>query len=299
MNSGDHVLWEGDSRDLCAGMSDGSVDLVVTSPPYGIGKTYEDRLDPSSYLREARWVVTEAARLVRDGGSVCWQVGNHVHDGHLVPLDVLYFPLFTNAGFVLRNRIVWTFRHGLHASRRFSGRYEMMLWFTKGDEYTFNLDDVRVPSRYPGKKHHKGVNRGQLSGNPLGKNPSDVWQVMTEEWETGWWDIPNVKHNHPEKTSHPCQYPIEVAQRCILAVTNPDDVVLDPFGGAGTTLLAAAMTGRRGVTAEQDPEFCQIIRDRFRLLQRGELPYRQIGTVIPEPETTPISTTQDTMFDDD
>ncbi|MBQ7592778.1 MAG: hypothetical protein IJU48_00315 [Synergistaceae bacterium] len=71
----------------------------------------------------------------------------------------------------LRNRIIWHFGHGLHCSKRFSGRYENILWFTKSDDYTFNLDDVRIPSKYPGKKYFKGAKKGELSGNPKGKNP--------------------------------------------------------------------------------------------------------------------------------
>lgn len=282
----DHVLHQGDGRDLLAALPDESVGLTVTSPPYGIGKNYESFVDVDTYIRTFGWIIDELARVTAPTGSVCWQVGNHITDGEIVPLDVLYYPLFRDRGFRLRNRIVWTFGHGLHASNRFSGRYEMILWFTRGDEYVFNLDDVRVPSRYPGKKHHKGERRGELSGHPLGKNPADVWQVIAQEWETGMLDVPNVKHNHPEKTDHPCQFPIEVAQRCILATTEPGAVICDPFGGSGSTLLAAAIAGRRGVLAEQYPPFCDIIRQRFRHLQRGELAYRKIGTPIFEPSVS-------------
>jgi adenine-specific DNA-methyltransferase len=106
---------------------------------------------------------------------------------------------------------------------------------------------VRVPPRYPNKRHHKGARKGQLSGNPLGANPGDVWEVDTAGWEQTEaefaldeafagpcvWDIPNVKHNHPEKVDHPCQFPVELAQRCVLAFTNSNDLVFDPFAGVG------------------------------------------------------------------
>ena len=128
---------------------------------------------------------------------------------------------FKGFGLKLRNRIIWRFNHGLHCKKRFSGRYETILWFTKNDEYVFNLDPVRVPSKYPGKRHFKGPKRGQLSGNPLGKNPSDIWDVVQQDWEDEVWDIPNVKANHPEKTEHPCQFPVELVQRCVLALTQP------------------------------------------------------------------------------
>jgi DNA modification methylase len=104
-----------------------------------------------------------------------------VKDGEVYLLDIYFYDIFKDAGFKLRNRIIWHFEHGLHASKRFSGRYENILWFTKNDEYTFNLDSVRVPSKYPGKTHYKGEKRGLPSGNPLGKNPSDLWTILTKD----------------------------------------------------------------------------------------------------------------------
>ena len=70
---------------------------------------------------------------------------------------------------ILRNRIIWTFGHGLNSTQRFSGRHEMILWFTKGEQYCFNLDCIRVPQKYPGKRYYKGEHKGELSGNPYGK----------------------------------------------------------------------------------------------------------------------------------
>ena len=131
---------------------------------------------------------------------------------------IIFYDIFKKHALKLRNRIIWRFNHGLHASKRFSGRYETILWFTKSDSYTLNLDPVRVPSKYPGKLHFKGSKRGLPSGNPLGKNPSDVWEFVAREWDEELWDIPNVKANHPEKTIHPCQYPIELIERCVLAL---------------------------------------------------------------------------------
>ncbi len=215
----DLVLYNGDVQELVATIPDNTISLAITSPPYNLGKDYEDRQSIETYLNSQAEVIAQLHRVLRDDGSVCWQVGNFVEDGEVFPLDILYYSIFKELGFYLRNRIIWHFGHGLHASKRFSGRYETILWFTKGKRYTFNLDSVRVPSKYPGKRHYKGPNIGQLSGNPKGKNPSDIWEVMYKDWETCLWDIPNVKSNHPEKTIHPCQYPVELAERCILALT--------------------------------------------------------------------------------
>jgi len=147
--------------------------LIVTSPPYNIGKEYEIRSSVKAYLRWQERVIGECVRLLHPRGSLCWQVGNYVNNGEIIPLDTILYPVFCKYGLKLRNRIIWHFGHGLHCSRRLSGRYETINWWTKGDDYTWNLDPIRVPSKYPGKKYFKGPNRGKLSGNPKGKNPSD------------------------------------------------------------------------------------------------------------------------------
>ena len=279
-----HLLHEGDVRDLLRALADGSVHLIITSPPYNIGKEYESPTSLETYLEGQLGIATELARVLHPKGSLCWQVGNFVSDGEIVPLDIPYYNIFKRLGLKLRNRVVWTFDHGLHASRRFSGRYETVLWFTKSDDYVFNLDDVRVPSKYPGKTHFKpGPKYGLPSGNPKGKNPSDIWRIVAQDWEREIWDIPNVKANHKEKTEHPCQYPIELIQRFILALTSTGDIVLDPFAGAGSALLAAALLGRRGYCAEISPPYCEIVERRFRQFVAGELPVRKIGTPIHQP----------------
>lgn len=247
------VLHHGDCLDLLAGMGDASAQLVLTSPPYNIGKEYEKVKDLDAYLEEQRPVIEQCARILTDTGSLVWQVGNYVNakTKEVIPLDALYWPLLKDAGLISRGRIVWTFNHGLHASKRFSGRHETLLWFSKSSDYVFNLDEVRVPQLYPGKKHFKGPRKGELSGNPLGKNPGDVWQIT------------NVKHNHPEKNAHPCSYPMDLASRCILAMTNPGDTVVDPYGGSGTTVVAAEKHGRIGVMAEIHEPYIEIAKSRL------------------------------------
>ena len=267
----DLVLHEGDCLDLLAQLPDGAVQLVVTSPPYNLGKPYEQRLDLDAYLDGQRPIIRECVRVLGERGSLCWQVGNYVDEGRIVPLDVALYPIFDALDLRLRNRIVWHFGHGLHASRRFSGRYEVILWFTKGDHYTFDLDPVRVPQKYPRKKHYKGPHKGSLSGNPLGKNPSDLWE------------IPNVKANHVEKTAHPCQFPVELVERLVLSMTEPGDRVLDPFLGAGSTAIAALMHGRKALGAEIVPEYVALARERVRLAQRGELRVRPMGRPVYDP----------------
>ena len=257
--------------------------LIISSPPYNIGKEYEKQTALEYYLNWQQEIITELCRLATIDGSIIWQVGNFINSGEVFPLDIYFYPIFKSLGMQLRNRIVWHFDHGLHASNRFSGRYEVLLWFTKTKDYTFNLDSVRVPSKYPGKLHYKGKKIGQPSGNPLGKNPSDYWQLISQEWETGIMEIPNVKSNHPEKTEHPCQFPIELVERCVLALTNEDDWVLDPFGGVGSSVIAALKHNRRGMAIDREPKYLKIAKERIKSFYAGTLKIRPLGKPVHKP----------------
>ncbi len=223
------------------------------------------------YIKQQEQVITECYRVLSYSGSICWQVGNFVDKGEIIPIDTILYPVFRKLGLKMRNRIIWHFGHGLHCSKRFSGRYETIIWFTKSDKYAFNLDSVRVPQKYPNKKYFKGPKSGQLSCNPLGKNPSDLWQ------------IPNVKNNHPEKTNHPCQFPVELVERLVLSMTNKDDFVLDPFLGTGTSVIAAIKNGRRGIGAEIKKEYIQIAYQRIKNFNNGTLKTRPMNKSIYKP----------------
>lgn len=278
-----HKIFQGDALETLKHFKNGKVHLVITSPPYNVGKPYENRTDLDEYLAFQKEVISELVRVLADTGSICWQVGNFVADGEVYPLDILFYNLFKDHGLQLRNRMVWHFGHGLHASKRFSGRYETILWFTKSDNYVFNLDPVRIPSKYPGKRHFKGPKKGQLSGNPLGKNPSDVWETLLQDWERELWDIPNVKANHPEKTDHPCQFPVELVERCLLALTNEGDWVLDPFIGVGTSVIAALKNDRNGVGIEKEKLYVDIAEDNIIRLKEGRLKIRPITKRVHQP----------------
>ncbi len=277
------VLYQGEVSDFISSMPDKSVSLIITSPPYNLGKDYEDRVSIEKYLHSQEQVIAQLLRILRDDGSICWQVGNFVEKGEVYPLDILYYGIFKKFNLYLRNRIIWHFGHGLHASKRFSGRYETILWFTKSDKYTFNLDPVRVPSKYPGKRHFKGPNIGKPSGNPNGKNPSDIWEIVAQDWETALWDIPNVKSNHLEKTIHPCQYPVELVERCVLALTEEDDWVFDPYAGVGTSLIAAIIHNRRAAGSEKEPAYIDIAHARLQAYFNGTLKVRPLGKPVHQP----------------
>ena len=263
----DHAIWNGDAEQFLQNLPLEPVfDLVVTSPPYNIGKEYETRQGLDKYLEWQERIINEIIPRLKPGGSLCWQVGNFIEDNQVFPLDIEFAPIFKKHGLQLRNRIIWHFGHGLHTSKRFSGRYEVVLWYTKTsskkDPYTFNLDAVRIPSKYPGKTHFKGPNAGKLSGNPLGKNPEDVWM------------IPNVKSNHVEKTAHPCQFPVGLVERLVLALSNPGDLVFDPFSGVSSAGVAAAIHQRRFWGCELMSEYAATGKKRIQDALNGNAIYR-------------------------
>jgi adenine-specific DNA-methyltransferase len=265
------VVYQGDCLEFLRSIPNQTQQLIVTSPPYNLGKEYEPRLELPHYLEQQSRVITECARVLKSTGSICWQVGNYVKNGSIIPLDTILYPIFTELGLKMRNRIIWHFEHGLHCKLRFSGRYETIIWFTKSDEYIFNLNAVRVPQKYPGKKHFKGPKTGLFSCNPLGKNPGDLWI------------IPNVKSNHIEKTDHPCQYPVELIERLVLALTKEGDWILDPFLGVGTSIIAAIRHERRGAGAEVVPKYVNIAKERINQELDGTLKTRPMNKPIYDP----------------
>jgi adenine-specific DNA-methyltransferase len=265
------TLFHGDCLELLRELPDGEAAMVVTSPPYNIGKRYESRQSIGAYIDGQYETIREAVRVCSTSGSICWQVGNYVTNGAIVPLDILLYPVFAGFGLQLRNRIVWHFEHGLHCTRRLSGRYEVIMWFTRTDAYHFDLDAVRVPQKYQSKKHFKGPKAGTLSCNPKGKNPGDVW-IM-----------PNVKANHREKTAHPCQYPIALIEHLVLCLTRPGDLVVDPYIGAGTSAVAAVMHGRRAAGADTEAEYIEIAHRRVREALAGTVPYRPRDLPVYDP----------------
>jgi adenine-specific DNA-methyltransferase len=257
------TVFSGDCVELLRSMPDSSITLTITSPPYCIGKEYETSYSIDDFIASHKQILPEIVRVTRTGGSVCWQVGYHVENQHCYPLDYFVYDIMRNhPEMKLRNRIAWTYGHGLHHTRRFSGRHETVLWFTKGDRYYFDLDAVRVPQKYPGKRHYKGKHKGEFSGNPKGKNPTDVWE------------IPNVKANHVEKVGHPCQFPVGLAERCVRALCPPRGVVFDPYMGSSSTGVAAIVNGRRFLGAETKKEYTALACERMAMAYAGTVKRR-------------------------
>ena len=268
------ILFHGDCLDLLRRMPDNSASLTIASPPY----TASVSLTRSLIFIE-RLHRQPTARPPGSGPDYkTWRqhllgswsaAGQQRNVARCFPLDFVVFGLLGQLdGLVLRNRIVWTYGHGVHASRRFSGRHETILWFTKGGDYPFDLDAVREPQKYPGKRMYHGPRKGQFSGNPKGKNPSDVWS------------IPNVKAKHVEKLRHPCQFPVGLADRLVRALSRRGDLVCDPYMGSGSTGVAAILNGRRFIGAEIKGKYVRIAADRLTLAYQGTVPHRPVERPI-------------------
>lgn len=277
------ILNNGDVKTFLKSMPSNTIQLIITSPPYNVGKEYEKKVNIEKYLNEQNEIIDDIIRILKDEGSICWEIGNYVDKSEVFPLDIFYYQLFKKRDLKLRNRIIWHFGHGLHASKRFSGRYETILWFTKSDNYIFNLDNVRIPSKYPGKRHFKGPKKGLPSGNPKGKNPSDMWEIICNDWEKEIWNIPNVKSNHPEKTIHPCQFPIELVERCVLALTDVNDWVFDPYCGVGSALIAGLKNNRKVIGCDKELEYIKIAEERINKFYKNNLKIRPITKEIYKP----------------
>ena len=244
------------SSETMSEVADESVNLIVTSPPYNIdikygnktekGKVtaskavkYADNMDEAVYRELLHSVFDECKRVLKKDGSIWINIKNRYSNGEIIPPFWIqeYFEEFT-----LKNLIIWNFDWGGSTNKRFAPRYEFVFWFTKDKKnYTFNLADVSIPA----VNYRPDRYKTQL------KNPSDVWK------------IPMVSGNFLERTGHPAQYPEKLIERIILAGTNKDDIVLDPFIGSGTTAVVAKRLERKYIGYEIVPEYIDMANIRL------------------------------------
>ena len=228
--------------------------LTVTSPPYNIGKEYEQTVPMDEYVEWCTHWSQQVHALTTRHGAFWLNVGYVplVGRGKAVPLPYL---LWDKTPFFLMQEVVWNYGAGVACRNSFSPRNEKLLWYVKtADKYTFNLDAVRDPDvKYPNQKKN-----GVLRCNPNGKNPSDVWAIPKI--------TSGAKRSSAERTAHPAQFPVEVIERVMLASSNPGDLVLDPFMGSGTTAEVALTHGRKVVGFEIREDYCAIAAERLRNL---------------------------------
>ncbi|MEH3102644.1 MAG: site-specific DNA-methyltransferase [Sphingomonas phyllosphaerae] len=245
------AIYQGDCVDLLSSLPRGTVPLTVTSPPYNIGKSYEQVRAVDEYLDWCEKWVELIHNATAPGGAFWLNLGYLALPDRAKAIPIPYL-LWDRVPFFLIQEVIWNYGAGVSAKRSFSPRNEKFLWYVKDPEnYTFNLDDVRDPDvKYPNQRKN-----GKLRCNPLGKNPSDVWQ------------IPKVTsgrdRSSKERTAHPAQFPTAVVNRIIRASSNPGDVVLDPFLGSGSLAEAAVRAGRTAVGFELNGEYVDMAAARL------------------------------------
>jgi len=245
------LLYCGDSTDLMKQLDRDLIPLTVTSPPYNIGKEYEKVRALDEYLDwMAEWIA-QIHHLTSSNGAFWLNLGylSIPEKAKAIPIPYL---IWDRVPFYLIQEVVWNYGAGVAGRKFLSPRNEKFLWYVKDAEnYTFNLDDIRDPDvKYPNQKK-----KGKLKCNPIGKNPSDVWQIPKV--------TSGADRASAERTEHPAQFPIALITRIILASSNVGELVFDPFVGSGSVLEAALRQGRRAVGFEISPNYVDLAIQRI------------------------------------
>ena len=248
------MIYQGDCLELMQSLQEPLFDATVTSPPYNIGKEYEENLPLPDYISWVGKWAAEVHRLTQSQGSFWLNLGYVGVEGFGKAVPLAYM-LWDKSPFYLLQEVVWNYGAGVATKHTFSPRNEKFLWFVKDSErFTFNLDDVRDPDvKYPNQKKN-----GKLRCNPLGKNPGDVWAIPKV---TSGRDRSSI-----ERTPHPAQFPEAVIERVILASTNVGDLILDPFMGSGTTAAVGVRLGREVVGFELRSDYVATAAARLERL---------------------------------
>jgi adenine-specific DNA-methyltransferase len=251
-----YAIFCGDCRDLMQRIPDASIPLTITSPPYNIGKEYEQPLPLEEYLRWSERWIGDVHRITAEAGAFWLNLGyvSMPDRAKAIPLPYL---LWDRIPFYLLQEVVWHYKAGVAARKSFSPRNEKFLWYVKDREnYTFHLDAVRDPDvKYPNQKKN-----GKLKCNQLGKNPGDVWHFAKV--------TSGADRSSKERTPHPAQFPLAVIDRIIKACSNPDEVILDPFLGSGTTIESALRAGRCAIGFELNEQYVDVAAQRIARVAR-------------------------------
>jgi site-specific DNA-methyltransferase (adenine-specific) len=260
-------LHPGDCLERFRYVEDASIDLVFADPPFNIGydyDVYDDRRDAGQYLDWTKAWGREVVRVLRPSGTFWLAIG----DEFAAELKCLFH---RELGLSLRNWVIWYYTFGVHCTRKFSRSHAHLFYFAKDPkEYTFNDEAIRVPSArqlvYADRRAH-----------PQGRLPDDTWILRPQDVPEGFsadsdtWYFPRVCGTFKERAGwHGCQMPEQLLGRIMRACSNPGDVVLDPFGGSGTTLVVAKKLGRRFLGFELSPEYAAQTQARLDATRAGQ-----------------------------
>ncbi|MDW2915242.1 site-specific DNA-methyltransferase [Mesomycoplasma ovipneumoniae] len=214
-----------------------SINLIVTDPPYNLNKDYgnnKDNLEFEEYLEFSRQWLTEAKRVLKDDGTIYIFMGMRY-------ISYIYIILEKELNMHFNSWITWFYTQGVGKTKGFSPRHDDILMFTKHkSKFTFNLDDIRIPQKF-----YRSIN------NMRGSNPGNVWQFS------------HMHYCNKNRKKHPTQKPEALYERMILASSNENDIVLDPFVGSGTMLRVCQQTNRRGIGIEINEEYVRMCKERL------------------------------------
>jgi len=240
---------------------EGWVDLVFADPPFNIGYLYhgyDDRRKTEDYLKFSVDWMSAVKRALKPTGSFFLAIG----DEYAADLCVI---ARRQLGLNMRNWVIWHYTFGQQTKLKFAKSHTHILYFTKDEkEFTFNADAVRVASA-------RQTTYADARANPKGKLPDDVWYLRPQETAGGHfsperdtWYVSRVCGTFNEREGwHGCQMPLEVLNRIIVAASNAGDIVLDPFNGSGTTVVSAALLGRKYVGIDQSEEYVKFATCRI------------------------------------
>ena len=253
------LLYDTDCVQFMDRITSPVVDLTVTSPPYNIGKEYEEVQKHGDYLHWCEKWMNQIFDVTGDTGTFWLNLGYFElqNIGKAVPIPYL---LWDKTAFYLMQEIVWYYKAGVSAKKYFSPRNEKYLWYVKDpNRHTFNLDPVRDPDvKYPNQRKN-----GRLKCNPLGKNPTNVWE------------IPKVTsgrdRSSKERANHPAQFPLAVLDRIVKSCSNAGDLIFDPFIGSGSMAVAGIMNGRQVVGCDTNTDYLDIAIRRIKTANRQAL----------------------------
>lgn len=234
-------IYLGDCIEIMRTLPDKSIDLVFADPPFNIGIKYDVYNDNMSYEEYYNWSekwIEETYRLLKNNGTVYIAIG----DEFAAEINII----LKQTGFYFRNWIVWYYAFGQNQRKKFNRAHTHLLYFTKDKgEFTFNSKDIRVPSA-------RQLIYKDRRANPMGKIPDDVWQFS------------RVCGTFKERLGkHPCQMPESLLERIITVSSNKEDIILDPFGGTGTTATVAKKLKRHFVTMEISEDYYNLILKRL------------------------------------
>jgi DNA modification methylase len=262
------ILHQGDCLEILTGIPAASVHLAFADPPFNIGydyDTYDDRRSSDDYLAWSRRWMAEVIRVLRDDGTFWLAIG----DEYAAELKVL---ATRELGLTCRSWVVWYYTFGVNCRTKFSRSHAHLFHFVKDPAaFTFNDDAIRVPSA-------RELVYGDRRANPRGRLPDDTWILRPQDLPEGFtadgdtWYFPRVCGTFKERSGwHGCQMPEQLLGRIIRASSRPGEVVLDPFGGSGTTLAVAKKLGRSFLGCELSPAYAERIRERLAGIHEGDL----------------------------